>query len=147
MYAYVYIHIYIYIYTYRSEDLLGAPVGHRGAEPWLRTNMISIMIMIIISSIIIIQIRTTSTIITILLLTSISCIIIVIIIVTLILVMINGVNANVAAAKVMQFESLGRKVHPGTFGKMKVGWREYPRKSLSKQEFCSDPIYPCPSHS
>ena len=36
--------------------------------------------------------------------------------------------------KVMNFDRLGKKVRPGTFGKIKVGQREYPKnkKSLSK---------------
>ena len=33
----------------------------------------------------------------------------------------NGVNTNGAAAKVMNFDRLGKKVRPGTFGNMKVG--------------------------
>ena len=33
----------------------------------------------------------------------------------------NGVNTNRAAAKVMDFDRLGKKVGPGTFGKIKVG--------------------------
>ena len=33
----------------------------------------------------------------------------------------NGVNTNGAAAKVMNFDRLGEKVRPGTFGKIKVG--------------------------
>ena len=33
----------------------------------------------------------------------------------------NGVNTNGAAAKVMNFDRLGKKVRPGTFGKIKVG--------------------------
>ena len=33
----------------------------------------------------------------------------------------NGVNTHGAAAKVMNFDRLGKKVHPGTFGKVKVG--------------------------
>ena len=32
-----------------------------------------------------------------------------------------GVNTHGAAAKVMVFDSLGKKVRPGTFGKVKVG--------------------------
>ena len=32
-----------------------------------------------------------------------------------------GVNTNGAAAKVMNFDRLGKKVRPGTFGKIKVG--------------------------
>ena len=33
----------------------------------------------------------------------------------------NGVNTNGAAAKVMSFDRLEKKVRPGTFGKIKVG--------------------------
>ena len=33
----------------------------------------------------------------------------------------NGVNTNGAAAKVMNFDRLGKKVHPGTLEKIKVG--------------------------
>ena len=33
----------------------------------------------------------------------------------------NGVNAYGAAAEVMSFDGSGKKVRPGTFGKIKVG--------------------------
>ena len=33
----------------------------------------------------------------------------------------SGVDANAAAAKVMSFDRLGKKVRSGTFGKRKVG--------------------------
>ena len=33
----------------------------------------------------------------------------------------NGVNTNGVAAKVMIFDTSGKKVRPGTFGKIKVG--------------------------
>ena len=33
----------------------------------------------------------------------------------------NGVSTNGAAAKVMNFDRLGKKVRPGTFGNIKVG--------------------------
>ena len=33
----------------------------------------------------------------------------------------NGVNTHGAAAKVMNSDTLGKKVRPGTFGKIKVG--------------------------
>ena len=36
----------------------------------------------------------------------------------------NGVNTNGAAAKVMTFDSLGKKVRPGTLGNIKVGYQE-----------------------
>ena len=53
----------------------------------------------------------------------------------------NGVNTNGAAAKVMKFDRLGKKVRPGTFGKTKVGQREYPKSpSVKKHTICSDPI-------
>ena len=31
----------------------------------------------------------------------------------------DGVNTNGAAAKVVNFDKLGKKVHPGTFGRIK----------------------------
>ena len=33
----------------------------------------------------------------------------------------NGVDTNGAAAKVIVFDRLGKKVRPGTFGNIKVG--------------------------
>ena len=33
----------------------------------------------------------------------------------------NGVNAHGAAAEVMNFDSFGKKIRPGTFGKIKLG--------------------------
>ena len=33
----------------------------------------------------------------------------------------NGVNTNGAAAKVINFDRLGKKVRPGTFGNIKAG--------------------------
>ena len=33
----------------------------------------------------------------------------------------NGVNTNVAAATVMNFDRLGKKIRPGTLGEIKVG--------------------------
>ena len=33
----------------------------------------------------------------------------------------NGLNTNGAAAKIMNFDRLGKNVRPGTFGKIKVG--------------------------
>ena len=33
----------------------------------------------------------------------------------------NGVNTNGVAAKVINFDRLGKKLRPGTFGKIKVG--------------------------
>ena len=39
------------------------------------------------------------------------------------------------------FDRLGKKVHPGTFGKTKVGEWVYPTSpSVKKHEICSDPI-------
>ena len=32
----------------------------------------------------------------------------------------NGVNTNEAAAKIVIFDRLGEKLHPGTFGKIQV---------------------------
>ena len=53
----------------------------------------------------------------------------------------DGVNANGAAAKVMNFDRLVKKVRPGTFGKIQLGKREYPKSaSVNKHEICSDPI-------
>ena len=40
---------------------------------------------------------------------------------TLLWLRTNGVNTNGAAARVMNFDSLGRKVRPGTFGEIKAG--------------------------
>ena len=39
----------------------------------------------------------------------------------------NGVNTNGAAANVMNFDGLEKKVRPGTFREIKVGEREYPK--------------------
>ena len=60
--------------------------------------------------------------------------IIIVIIITLIMIILvtrinhvepwlrtNGVRANGAAAKVINFDRLGKKVRPGAFGKIKVG--------------------------
>ena len=54
----------------------------------------------------------------------------------------NGVNTNGAAAEVINFDRLGEtKVRPGTFGKIKVGKREYQQKvPVKKHVICSDPI-------
>ena len=53
----------------------------------------------------------------------------------------NGVDTDGPAAKVIIFEGLGEKVRPGTFGKIKVGQREYPKSpSVRKHETSSDPI-------
>ena len=40
----------------------------------------------------------------------------------------KGVNTNGAAAKVMHFDRLGKKVRPGTFGEIEVGEREHTKK-------------------
>ena len=54
---------------------------------------------------------------------------------------VNTVNTNGAAAKVMNFDRLRKKVRPGTFGKIKVGQREHPKSpSVEKHEIRSDPI-------
>ena len=53
----------------------------------------------------------------------------------------NVVNTNGAAAKVKTFDRLGKKVRPGTFGKTKVGKREYPTSpSVKTHNICSDAI-------
>ena len=39
----------------------------------------------------------------------------------------NGVNTIGAATKVMKFDRLGKRVRPGTVGRLKVGQREYPK--------------------
>ena len=40
----------------------------------------------------------------------------------------NGVNTHGAAAKEINFDRLGKKVRPGTFGKIsKVGKQQYPK--------------------
>ena len=54
----------------------------------------------------------------------------------------NGVYTNGAAANVINYDRLGKKVRPGTFEKIQVGLREYPEKSLCQQkhDICSDPI-------
>ena len=56
----------------------------------------------------------------------------------------NGVNTTGVAAEVTNiFVRSGKKVRPGTFGKIKVGQREYPKgPSVTKHEHqnCSDPI-------
>ena len=53
----------------------------------------------------------------------------------------TGVNTNRAAAKGMTFDRLGKKVHPGTLGNIKIGQRRYPKSpSVKKHEIPSDPI-------
>ena len=63
----------------------------------------------------------------------------------------NGVDTNGAAAEVMVFDRLGKKVRPGTFGEYKSRLTGGPKKSLcQKHEICSDPISAdpiCPSPS
>ena len=49
----------------------------------------------------------------------------------------NGVNTNGAPAKVMDFDSLGKKARPGTFGKINIGSREYPKIPLSQNKTLS----------
>ena len=53
----------------------------------------------------------------------------------------NGVNPNGAAAKVRKFARSGKKVRPGTFGKIKVGYREYP-KSPSVKKYMTFAVTP-----
>ena len=44
------------------------------------------------------------------------------------------------------FCQIGEKVRPGTFGKIKVGSREYPKSpSVKKHEICSDPVSAAPT--
>ena len=59
----------------------------------------------------------------------------------------SGVSANGAAAEVMQFDCLGEKVRPGTFGKLKVGYRECPKSpSVNKKtQFAATPLALTPS--
>ena len=52
----------------------------------------------------------------------------------------NGVNTNGAAAKVMNFGTLGEKVHPGTFGKTQVGLSGVPKKSLCQTKSAATPL-------
>ena len=53
----------------------------------------------------------------------------------------NGVNTNGAAAKVMSFVRLGKKVRPGTFGNIEVGKREYPKgPSVKTHDIYNDPL-------
>ena len=43
------------------------------------------------------------------------------------------VDIDGAAAKVMEFDRLGKKARPGTFGKIEVGQRECPGKKLCQK--------------
>ena len=53
----------------------------------------------------------------------------------------NGVNTMGPLQKLTNFDGLGKKVRPGTFGQMKVGERENPKSpAVKKHEICSDPI-------
>ena len=52
----------------------------------------------------------------------------------------NGINTNGAAAKVKMFDRLGEKVRPGTFGKIKVGSREYPESPSKNIRFAATPL-------
>ena len=53
----------------------------------------------------------------------------------------NGVSTDGAAARVMNFDRLWKKVLPGTFGNTKVGQWGYPKSpSVKAREICSDPI-------
>ena len=46
---------------------------------------------------------------------------------------------NGAAAKVMNFDRLGKKVRPSTFRKIKVGSREYPKIMSKNMKFAVTP--------
>ena len=49
-------------------------------------------------------------------------------------------STNGAAAKVMSFDILGKNVRPDTFGKIKVGEREYPKSpSVKNMKFAVTP--------
>ena len=48
-----------------------------------------------------------------------------------------GIDTNGTAAKVMNFDRSGKNVRPGTFGEIKVGYREYPKVPLSKNMKCA----------
>ena len=62
--------------------------------------------------------------------------------IVIVIVIVIVISTNGAAAKVMTFDRLGKKVRPGSLGKIKVGEREYPKKSLCRKTciFRSDPI-------
>ena len=45
----------------------------------------------------------------------------------------NGVDTNGVSAKVIFVDRLGKKVRPGTFGKIKVGKQEYPKSPSVKK--------------
>ena len=44
-----------------------------------------------------------------------------------------GSTPNGAAAEVINSDRLGEKMRPGTFGEIKAGQREHPKKSLCRQ--------------
>ena len=54
----------------------------------------------------------------------------------------NGVDTNGATAKVINFDRLGKKVRPGTFGEDKSRLTGVPKRSVyqKKHDICSDPI-------
>ena len=54
----------------------------------------------------------------------------------------NGVNTNGAAAKVMNFDRFGKKVLPGTLGKIKVGKQEYPKCPSVKKKLKKSAVTP-----
>ena len=57
------------------------------------------------------------------------------------LLRVNGVSTNGAAAKLINLGRLGKKVRPGFFGKIKVGWRGYPKSPCHKNiEFAVTPL-------
>ena len=61
----------------------------------------------------------------------------------------NGVNTNEAAAKVMNFDKLGKKVRPGIFGNDKSRLTGAPKKSPCQKKTyknCSDHISADPIH-
>ena len=86
---------------------------------YTHTMLIIVIILVIIVIIIII--------IVIILVIIVIIVITIIIVILIVIIMIipwlrtHGVNAHGAAAKVMNFDGLGKKVRPGTFGKTKVG--------------------------
>ena len=56
-----------------------------------------------------------------------------------------GVNTNGAAAEVIDFDRLGEKVRPGTFGKIEVGKREYTKSpSVEKTQVAVTPLVRTP---
>ena len=57
----------------------------------------------------------------------------------------SGVSTSGAAAKVMNFDRLGKKVRPGTFGNIKLGQREYTKSPCNKNNSLAvTPLVPTP---